>query len=818
VSALNSTLSPAGATDSPELAWHPTACILCSINCGIEVRTEPDASGRPQITRVRGDKAHPSSQGYTCEKGLRVGFYQGDAQRLTSPLRRRPDGSFESIDWDTAIAEVAARLQDVIAEHGGEKIFFYGGGGQGNHLGGGYGGALRSALGIRYTSNALAQEKTGEFWVDGQLFGRPSCHTAGDYEHAEVAVFWGKNPWQSHGFPQARRILKEIANDTTRTLMVVDPRRTESADLAINSERGIWLQPRPGGDAHLLAAMLATMAGEGLLADQWLAANATGVDELLEHLRRVDIAAYCAAAGVPEDQVRAAARRIASARGGVSIFEDLGLQMSPHSTMNSYLEKLLVLLTGNFGVPGGMNLHTRFASLGGGGGGGRGERTTPVLGHRLVTGLVPCNIIPDEILGDRHADGSSRDTPHPDRFRAMLVESGNPVHSLADSARFREAMRSLDLLVVIDVALTETAREAHYVLPAASQYEKWECTFFNLEFPRNYFHLRRPVFEPAAGTLPEAEIHSRLCRALGVYGDAEVEMLRAAAAQSRAAFATALFGMIDERPALGGQIAALLYEGLGPSLRTSDGVDAAGAAAVWGLAHKCAGAYEASIRRAGIGDDAAPGDVFAVGEALFEAVINHPSGVIFSVDDFDATMSRLQTPDGKVHVAIPLFWDELDALAGEAAHRAAAPEVPSGDAEYPMVLSAGERRSSTANTIQRDPAWRKKDAQGALRVSPADAHRFGLVDGGRARVTTRRGRAVAVVEVSDTMQPGHISLPNGFGLGPSGSADAVGVAPNELTSSDHRDWFAGTPLHKFTPARLEAISVDTAGADSADGR
>ncbi|MGH9133778.1 MAG: molybdopterin-dependent oxidoreductase, partial [Ilumatobacteraceae bacterium] len=206
--------------------WHRTACILCSVNCGLEVRIEG-----PTITRVRGDKAHPASAGYTCEKGLRIDHYQNGPHRLTTPLRRRPDGSFEEIDWDTAIAEVAQRFHDVIAEHGGDKILFYGGGGQGNHLGGGYGGATRSALGIRYTSNALAQEKTGEFWVDGQLFGRSRCHTAPDFENAEVGVFWGKNPWQSHGIQQARRILKEFANDPARTLIVVDPRRTESADL-----------------------------------------------------------------------------------------------------------------------------------------------------------------------------------------------------------------------------------------------------------------------------------------------------------------------------------------------------------------------------------------------------------------------------------------------------------------------------------------------------------------------------------------------------------------------------------------------------------
>ena len=121
------------------------------------------------------------------------------------------------------------------------------------------------------------------------------------------------------------------------------------------------------------------------------------------------------------------------------------------------------------------------------------------------------------------------------------------------------------------------------------------------------------------------------------------------------------------------------------------------------------------------------------------------------------------------------------------------------------MLSAGERRSSTANTIYRDPAWRKKDAQGALRIAPADADSLGLADGDRARVRTRRGAAVAVVEVTDTMSPGHVSLPNGFGLG--SSDDVVGMAPNELTSSDDRDHFAGTPHHKHVRATVERVDV-----------
>ncbi len=152
--------------------------------------------------------------------------------------------------------------------------------------------------------------------------------------------------------------------------------------------------------------------------------------------------------------------------------------------MCSYVNRMLWLLTGNFANPGGMHLHTSFVNL------FRDPRVrrTPVTGERILAGLVPCNVIPDEILTD-----------HPDRFRAMIVESANPAHSLADSERMAEAFDALDLLVVIDVAMTETARHAHYVLPAASQFEKAEATFFNFEFPRQHVPAAPAAVRAVAG-------------------------------------------------------------------------------------------------------------------------------------------------------------------------------------------------------------------------------------------------------------------------------------------------------------------------------
>lgn len=144
---------------NPANEWKSTACILCECNCGIEVQLGEDGHS---LVRIRGDKEHPVSQAYTCEKPSRLDFYQNGRDRVLKPLRRLPEGSFEEIDWETAIREVAERLSRVRDTHGGESIFYYGGGGQGNHLPGSYATPTRRVLASRYRSSALAQEKTGE--------------------------------------------------------------------------------------------------------------------------------------------------------------------------------------------------------------------------------------------------------------------------------------------------------------------------------------------------------------------------------------------------------------------------------------------------------------------------------------------------------------------------------------------------------------------------------------------------------------------------------------------------------------------------------
>ena len=206
------------------------------------------------------------------------------------------------------------------------------------------------------------------------------------------------------------------------------------------------------------------------------------------------------------------------------------------------------------------------------------------LGARVIAGLIPCNSIADEILTD-----------HPERLRALWIDSSNPAHSLPESRRFIDAMRACELTVVVDVAMTETAREADYVLPASSQYEKWECTFFTMEFPHNAFQLRAPLLEPRPGTLPEPEIYARLLRELGAVDQALLARLRTALTAGDDAFALALFSAAAADPSLLRLIGYVLYETLGPTLPEG----ARGAAILWGAAHLCALSHPDAVARAG---------------------------------------------------------------------------------------------------------------------------------------------------------------------------------------------------------------------------
>ena len=739
--------------------WQPTACILCGENCGLEVLVEDG-----HLKKIRGNKAHPSSKGYVCQKAGRLDYYQNHGQRLTTPLRRTAEGGFEAIDWDTAFREIAAKLVELRDTHGGHCLAYYGGGGQGNHLSGSYSAALREAMQTRYYYSSLAQEKTGDFWLNGKLFGRQTCHPTSDFANAEVALFIGTNPWQSHGLPRARQVLHEIAKDPGRKLFVIDPRRTKTAELA-----DIHLAVRPGRDAFLLSAMIGHIVQNDLQDDGFMEAHAVGFESICEAFTGIPVQEYTDHAGVDFEDMKTVAETLAKS-SAASVRNDLGIEQSLHSTLNSYLVKLLYLVCGQFNKRGTNCLHTAFMPLIGHSGdlGAADSLRTKVTDMPEISKIFPPNILPAEI-----------DTDHPDRIRGLVVDSSNPMVTGADHNAYVRAFEKLECLVVIDVAMTETARMAHYVLPASSQYEKYEATFFNFGFPANHFHLRHPILPKTEGTLSEPEIYCRLAEAMG----ATPETNRTLAAVAQVDMLPGAEQMSDE-----------LKRVAGPLFLASQ---------------RYAQLYPEAIQRAGITDS---GD--GLGNALFRAIIESPEGVEISVHEYSDSWDFMRHKDKKVHLVVDEMMVDLAALGEELGEDAAS------TAEFPLFLAAGERRSYNANTIFRDSGWRKDDPHGALRISPNDARGLGLADGQAAVCESVSGKIEVHVHVTDSAQDGFVSLPHGYGLtyadAPGETGRRHGPLINVLTAADYCDPLAKTPYHKTIPVRVYALTGAVDGVEIAD--
>jgi anaerobic selenocysteine-containing dehydrogenase len=180
--------------------------------------------------------------------------------------------------------------------------------------------------------------------------------------------------------------------------------------------------------------------------------------------------------------------------------------------------------------------------------------------------------------------------------------------------------------------------------------------------------------------------------------------------------------------------------------------------------------------------------------------------VIFAVSEYEDSWKSVRRPGHRIDLHLPELLAELQSLAVE---------IPARSTDFPYVLSAGERRSDTSNTAVRDTAWHRKGSYGTLRMHPSDASALGCAEGAWVRISTARGSAEAPVEITDELQPGHVSLPNGQGLDyrrADGIVERRGVAVNELTNVKDRDPFAGTPWHKHVPVRIERLEPQRAAA------
>ncbi len=742
--------------------WHKTSCVCCAQNCGLEVLVEDN-----QIIKVKPDKDNPRSEGYVCRKGWSISHYQHHADRLEYPLKR-VGSNFERISWDQAIDEIASKLRQLIDTHGPKSLAYMGGGGQGCHFEAAFAVRLLRALGSQYHYNALAQELTGMFWVQGRVLGRQYLLPIPDHDNTDMLVAWGWNGWMSHQMPQARRALKKISNDPDKLLVVIDPRRTETARLA-----DIHLPIRPGTDALLTKAMISIILDEGLQQTQFIKEHCSGFQEILPWFKNFDAKKAVEVCELSFDDVAKVSRLFATRKS--SMHPDLGVFMNRHSTVTSYLQAILLGICGRIGVSGGVVTPGHLMPLG-----SHSDERSPKTWRTVtsdfpaIMGTFPPNVMPEEILSE-----------NPERLRAVIVSGSNPLRSYADTTRYEEAFSRLDLLVTIEVAMTETARLSHYVLPAKSAYEKWDATFFAWNFPEIYFQMRSPAIAASGEQLEESEIDTRLAEKLGLLPDIPQE-LYVAAQTSRGEFAMALLNFIQAKPNAAKVLPFIVGKTLGPALGSMN------KAALWGLLQTAPADFRANAARAGFD----PG--LEMGEEIFDKLMESPQGLWIGQSDPD-NLKGLKTADQKVNLYIPELSDWVNEIT---------PEIELRELElspdYSFILMAGRHIDENANTIMRDPSWNTGRSKACvLAIHPDDAAGMQLSDGDQVRITTKAGSEIIEIKIEDACRRGQVVLPHGFGL--VFQNESRGINVNRLTAADHRDRLAATPLHRYVPCRVEKV-------------
>jgi anaerobic selenocysteine-containing dehydrogenase len=741
-----------------------TRCVLCGNLCGLEVQVEDN-----RIVKVRPDKEHPRSQGYICRKGTSVAHYQHHADRLLYPMKKVGD-AFERISWEQALDEIAEKLKAIVGAHGPRSLALVGGGNLASTMQFGFAVSLLHGLGSQYLYIAIAQELTGRYWVDGRTFGHQSIHPTVDEEETDMLLIVGKNPMMSHHFRRARIVLKEMAKDPNRLLVVVDPRRTETARIA-----DIHLAIRPGTDALFYRAMISIILQEGWHDQDYINRHVAGFEGIRSWFTDFDAKAALELCELDFGQVREVCRLFATRRS--SHDSDLGVLMNRHSTLVSYLETVLRAVCGRIGVPGGNVFASSVVGLD-----VHSDERDPDTWRTLATdfpainGLFPPNVMPEEIMSD-----------HPERLRAVIVSGANPLRSFADTTAYEKAFAELDLLVTVDVALTETAAASHYVLPDLSGFESWNTGFVLGSYPKVFLQINQPAVQPEGEQLEASEIFTRLADRLGLIPDIPDSLFVAAESGDRLKFGLALMEFLGSNPDVAPRIPFVLAKTLGKSMGSVN------LAAIWAALQTLPPEAHANAERAGF----TPGPL--LGEEIFKASLEHPQGLWVGEVDRDNNLQGLATEDGRINLDIPelrAWMEEIDP-AKEA-------EALKLDPAFPFIMSSGNHMDTNANAAMRDPVWNEGKRACTLYMNPRDAEANGLKDGQTVRVTTEAGQESIELEVTEATRPGYLVMPQGFGLVHQGKT--FGANANRLAKNTHRDRLAATPYHRHIPCRVEAMS------------
>jgi len=502
-----------------------TLCRICEAQCGLVVTTEND-----RVVDIQPNPDHVASKGYACIKGLKMGDFAHNPDRLQTPLKK-VNGEFVAISWEQALREIGGKLRTIHEQHGDQSVAAY----MGNPIGFSmWPTAMLNLLLKAFGSDKLftpgTQDCASKFAGGERLFGGASEQVFPDIDHTQLLIAIGSNPVISKmSFISVPHPMDRIAAIEERGGMVywVNPRRTESA-----KRLGVHVPIRPDTDVFFLLGFL----------NEVIRRDAVDHARVQRFMNGYQTLAQVAAPWTPErvaQVTRIPAATLTTmvddylAADGAALYSSTGTNQGSFGLMVYWLQEAINAITGNLDRRGGVLA-------------GKGVLPTPpapevIARSRIadipyVNNTIPAGIMADEIL-----------TPGPGRVRAMFNLSGNPLLTCAGSDRLATAFEDLELFVCLDIVRNETAEYADYVLPGLHSLERADIPFYFFSvmglMPTRSFTYTDPVLTPPGQCRDEGLVFRQLCRAAG----------RPLAGSRVLQWASNLAEWLDTVPGLGGR-------------------------------------------------------------------------------------------------------------------------------------------------------------------------------------------------------------------------------------------------------------------------
>jgi anaerobic selenocysteine-containing dehydrogenase len=594
----------------------------------------------------------------------------------------------------------------------------------------------------------------------GLMFGHWLSVPVPDLARTQLLVVLGANPMVSNGsmwtVPDFRGKAKAMQARGGR-LVVIDPRRTETAAIA---DQHIFI--RPGGDVFLLLGIVNVLFADKLVRLGRLEPHVDGVQALEQATCDFTPERVAARCGIEPTIIRELARSIATTEAA-AVYGRIGTCTQEYGTVASWLVDVINVLTGHLDAPGGAMFpkaaafaQNTIGAPGKGKGISIGRRRSRVSGAPEVFGELPMGCLAEEI-----------ETPGDGQVRALISIASNPVLSAPNGPRIAAALDQLELMISVDIYLNETTRHADVILPGLSAFEE---AHYDVAFPqlswRNAARYSLPVFDPPPGQPAEWQILLRLLA---------IATGRGAAADLRVLDDELAYADLQR---IAGPQADFLMKALGDGIGPERLLDL-------------------GLRGGPYGDKFG----FAPDGLTLAKVKAAPAGI--DLGPLEPRIPEvLRTPSGKIELAPALLIDDLGRARADLAR------------PVPELVIVGRRQLRSNNSWMHNlPTLAKGPFRCVALVHPSDAARLGLTDGGRAKITNQSAieRAIeVVVEITDEMMPGVVSLPHGWGHDQPGTrmtvaAERPGANLNAILDERARDPLSGNAVLSGVPVQMAPL-------------